>query len=290
MVEERINLTYWIVKKHLVIITIGTLLMVMFGCIEDKGLKKEQTASIKVKLDGFWRLSFSHYEGEKTSQQEGCLIPDAPIETLFKPYALGSHLLIREDSISLFRYPYAYNGTFKYETRGTSLWIALSPSLTSKFVLQKNEEGALILNFEEQVTSTCLLSAKASYEPFVPNSVIIKKLLRNKISCDSLMGKWWHLRKEITYEDGGEPTVLNFPKGMPDSLFVSPKILNQDTTSPFIELELDDRSVKMFIEEPSKHSYILTPAMKNDELLFSRFIDYGEEVDTIYEKVIYEWY
>jgi hypothetical protein len=270
------------------IITFAMLFITLFGCSEVKELEKEQTGSENLKLDGFWLLSSSQYKGEKTSQQSGCLIPDAPIESLYQPDALGSHLLIKEDSISFFRYPYAYYGTFKYEVFEDSLFIKSDFTSTYQFLIQKNKEDTVVLNFEEEFTSTCLLSAEARYQRFIPNLEVVNKLLQYSISCDSLIGKWWYLRKEIAYEDGMDPTILPFPKGMPDSIFASQEIINQDLHTAFIELELDHKMVKMLIKQPNEFSFSLSPKIKNDKILFSNFYAYEKRIDTIYYDVLYQ--
>lgn len=267
--------------KNVIILVI----VVLLGCF---GCKSKQTESINLRLDGFWFMSSSIYQGEKTSQQANCPATDALIEDIYHPYALGTHLLVKEDSISLFYYPYEYYGTFKYKIVGDSLLIKSNYTSTNIFIIQNSNKDTFTLNFEESFTSTCLLSAQVKYKRLNPDSAIINKLLQDSISCSPLIGKWWYLRKEIHYEDGTEPTILNFPQGMPDSIFVSQELINQDAHKPFITLKLNHRMVKMFFKKPSKHSYRLTPKFKSDAILFSNFIDYGKYTDTIYHDVIYQ--
>ncbi|MFH2143700.1 MAG: hypothetical protein ABIJ97_14845 [Bacteroidota bacterium] len=263
--------------------------VVLFGCSPIKQNNKQQTDSMNLELEGFWIMEYSQYTGEKTPEQSGCPIPDVPIEWIYQPRALGSHILIKNDSISLFRYPYEYYGTFKYEIIGDSLFVESNGTFTNIFLVKKNDSDTLTLYFEEEFTSTCILSSETKYVRISPDFEIINKLIQDSISCDSLIGKWWYLRKEISYEDGTEPTILNFPQGMPDSIFVSPEIINQAIYQPFIELKLDNRSVKMFFKSPSKSSFTLIPEFKKDKILFADFIDYQENggIDTIYYDVIY---
>jgi hypothetical protein len=269
------------------LVMLVTLLVTLFGCSMDEQENKEQPALVNLELDGYWLMSYGLYLGE--TEQLGCPVLDAPIEWTYQPRALGSHLLIKDDSISIFRYPYAYYGTYKYEIIEDSLFIKSDYTSTYKFSIQKKNEDTLVLNFEEEFTSTCLLSSEASYTSFIPDSEIINKLIQDSISCDSLIGKWWYLRKEISSEDGTEPTILNFPKEMPDSIFVSQEIINQDIIKPFIELELDNRIVKLFFKNPYEYSFTLEPEIENDDILFARFIDYleSEDVDTVFHDVIY---
>jgi hypothetical protein len=265
--------------RMLVILFIG-----IFGFSGCQGTRSERTDTKKWNLDGFWSLSSSEYNTR--SSPDLCI--DFEFFALLDPYALGSHILIKADSVSLFRYPFEYYGTFKFEIVGDSLFIKANRNYANNFAIQKPDKNTLLLNFVEEYTDGCSLAAEAKYESLTPNSEMINKLMRDSISYDSITGKWWYLRTEIGYNDGSEPTILNFPKGMPDSIFVSQELINKNARQPFIELKLNNKMVKMFIKNPYENSFILEPAFKKDEILFCNFIDYGNgRIDTIYRDVIY---
>lgn len=271
-------------------ITLFILATAMLSCTQQQDQTNDQLDPPIAKLDGYWILASSQYKGEKTSDQLGCPIPDARVEDLYQPRALGPHLLIKDDKVSVFRYPYAYYGTFNYKIVDDSLVLESGYTSTSKFFIHNRNNDTVALRFEEELTSTCLLSSEAMYTRFSPNQEVINKLMQDSISCDSLVGKWWYLRKAIHYEDGMDPTILNFPKGMPDSIFVSQEMINQDARKPFIELELDDRIVKMLFKYPYDDEFILAPEIESDRLLFSGFHGYEEYKDTSYYDVVYYHY
>ncbi|MBD3637441.1 MAG: hypothetical protein HUJ25_08820 [Crocinitomicaceae bacterium] len=272
------------------LITALIVLLGMFGCSQNKEQNSDQIELTSVDLDGYWGMTNSQYKGEKTSSQAGCPTLDVSIEAIYQPHALGSHILIKDDSISFFRYPYEYYGTYKYEIREGLLCIESDYTATEKFSIQKTDNDVLILNFVEDFTSTCPLSSEAKYERFTPDPELINKLIHDSISCDSLTGKWWYLRKRISHGDGMDPTILNFPKGMPDSIFITQEVINHDFHKPFIALELDHRNVKLFFENPGENSFELVPENKDDKILFCNFFDYGETIDTIYRDIIYRRY
>lgn len=266
------------------ILTFTIVLLVILSCSENK----EQTKPTNIKLDGFWWRSFSNYDFRDAIQNMNC--PDPEAMALYDPEGLGSHVSIQADSISFFRYPYQYYGTFKYKILRDSLFIESDFIIANQFLIQRVSEDSLLLNFEEKVTSTCLINAMANYEPFTPDTAIINKLIKDSVSYNSLVDEWWYLRKEIGSNDGSEPIILKYPKGMPDSLLLSKEIINRNVKHPFVELELNHRMVKLFIEYPSKYSYRLRPNLEKDKKLFSWLIDYGDYIDTIYYDVIYENY
>lgn len=270
------------------ILTLIILLLGLLSCSEDRSLNKKQTNPKYIKLDGFWQRSFSNYDFRDAIQSMNC--PDPEAMALYDPYALGTHVSIQADSISFFRYPYQYYGTFEYKVLEDSLFVESDLRLAPQFLIQKASEDSLLLNFEEEVTSTCTINATANYDRFTPDAEIINKLMQDSVSYNSLIDQWWYLRKEIGYNDGSEPIILKYPKGMPDSLFLSKEIIDRNVKHPFVELELNHRIVKLFIENPSKYSYRLRPNLEEDKKLFNWLIDYDDYIDTIYYDVIYKKY
>lgn len=266
------------------IIGFTILLMTILACSENR----EQARSATIKLDGFWQRSFSDYDFHESIQNMNCLDPEAM--ALYDPCALGAYFFIEGDRISLFRYPYQYYGTFEYKMVRDSLFFKSDFIIADQFLIQKISKDSLLLNFKEEVTSGCLINATANYEPFTPDTVIINKLIKDSVSYNSLIGEWWYLRKEIGYEDGSEPTILKYPKGMPDSLFLSEEIINRNVKHPFVELKLNNRMVKLFVEYPKKYSYHLRPELEENKKLFHWLIDYGDYIDTICYDVIYQKY
>lgn len=258
-----------------------TLVILFIGTVGCSGYKESK----KWNLDGFWSLSSSQYNLEGSPD----LCIDFEAFALMNPYALGTHILIKGDSVSLFRYPFEYYGTFKYEMLGDSLVIKTDRNATTHFAIQKPNENTLLLNFVEAYTSKCSLPAEATYESFTPDPDVINKLIRDSISYDPLVGKWWYLRTQIGYNDGSEPTIILFPKGMPDSIFISQELIHKNALQPFIELKLNNKMVKMFIHDPYENSFKLEPEFEKDGILFHSFIDYGEYggIDTIHHEVMY---
>lgn len=267
-------------------ITIALLFIGIIGCTGNHKDKGEPRPSKTWNLDGFWSLSSSEFIHDP-EHHELCIDPEwfASLD----PYALGTHVLIEGDSISLFRYPFEYYGTYNFRITGDSLYIKAGPIPTSIFALQKPTKNKLQLSFKEEYYPRCFLPAEATYENSSPDLNTINNLVRDSISYTPLAGKWWHLRKTINLEDGSDPLNLKFPKGMPDSIFISQKLINKDVRKPFVELKLNNKIVKMFIKEPYENSFMLEPALKKDKILFCDFVDYGEHggIDTNFVEVIY---
>ncbi|PLW93007.1 MAG: hypothetical protein C0592_07850 [Marinilabiliales bacterium] len=270
-----------------ILILLFLLIIALLDCTQQKSKLNDKET---INIDGFWQLSYSKYEGEKTSEQFGCPLFDAPIEWIYQPHALGTHILIKSDSISIFRYPYEYYGTYKYELSRDSLFIHSNYTSTYAFSMQQSHQDTIVLNFEEEFTSTCILSAISKYERSSYNTNIIDKLVRDSISCDSLIGKWWYLRKEISYEDGADPTILNFPAGMPDSLFITENKIKREGLKHYVVFEFESTIVRMIISSPAENSFILRPEDPKYKILFSSFYDYGEYggVDTVYYDVVFQ--
>lgn len=256
--------------------------ILQFACV---GESKEPQRSIK--LDGYWERVESFFN-ESTVSSYDC----PATEYYFDPEAIGPHFLVQGDSISLFRYPYQYYGTFPFQTVGDSLFIYYSKIRTDQFLVDKTGVDTIDLDFKEDFPGRCVIPAEAKYVRFEPDSAVIHKLLKDSISYKPLADKWWYLRKYISYEDGTEPTPLTYPSGMPDSIFVSREVLQSDEKAPFIELRLTNRPVKMYFDSPAPYSFSLIPAIEHDKFLFSYYIDYGEYggIDTIPFDVIYSYW
>lgn len=106
-----------------------------------------------------------------------CPVPDVPIEMQYHPKAVGSHLLITADSISVFNYPNEYFGTFKYKIDGDWLIVEHDINFPRKFRIEKNSDKTLQFAFNEHFNSTCAFASKAAYKPFSPNEKTIRKLM-----------------------------------------------------------------------------------------------------------------
>jgi hypothetical protein len=268
------------------IITLTVLFIALLACSSNKESAGDPAVSTNIKLDGYWKLVHSDYDFEKALEKMDC--PDPEAMALYDPRALGSHFCIRGDSILFFRYPYRYFGSAHYKISGDSLFVNSDPSFADKFSMMVSPPDSLRLHFRERVTSTCIITAKAEYARFTPDIKRIDQLIRDSVSYEPLVGKWWYLRKQIGYEDGTEPTILKFPKGMPDSILVTQEMISSNSPKPYIDLKLNRRNVRLRFQDADEYSFTLTPTSISDKILFSDFYDYGGgHIDTVYYDVIY---
>ncbi len=268
-----------------------TLFLILMGCSHPKEQADKGEVQESIELDGYWRLSAGQYVGNKSSEQIGCPIPDARLEDLYTPDALGDHILINGDSVWVFRYPYQYLGKYQYEIEGDSMLIP-GYSIAPVSFIESSDKSKFQLKFDEAFNSSCILSAEAEYTSFAPNEEVINKLIQDSISCDSIVEKWWYLRKDISYEDGSEPLFLNYPKGVLDSIFISPDMKGINDRKPYLEFEVGGRTVKMLYSVPGKNSFTLVPELDTDRELLNCVVVVGEYLytDTAYYDLIYYSY
>lgn len=254
MFTQTINYTNHLTR----LIFILTVFIALSGC----SAQEKQLTATPINLDGFWEFENSQF----FEDHGNC----AAVEYHYDPWAWGSHVLIKNDSISLLRYPFQFYRTYRLKQMGDSIGIHYDDRI-DKFLVQKDSLGRLFLQFHDIPASGCLSRAEANYKSFTPDQEIIEKLFRDSINYEPLVEKWWHIRRYITSEDGSPALALQYPKGMPDSIFVSNDLIHDDIKRPFVELTLEGRPVKMFFQNPAKYSFSLTPELKSDEKLFSKF-------------------
>lgn len=257
--KNRINTCIYYTDLMTRLIFSLTILIVLNGC---SAQEKQPVDSPPINMDGYWEYESSQF----FEDHDGC----PAVEYHYDPWAWGSHVLIKNDSISLLRYPFQFYRTYQLEQFGDSIGIHFDDTI-KKFFVQKDSLGGLFLQFRDIPASNCPSRAEANYKSFTPDPEIIHKLFRDSINYEPLVGKWWHIRRYITSEDGSPALALQYPKGMPDSIFVSNDMINDDIKQPFIELTLEGRSVKLFFRNPDKYSFSLIPALESDNKLFSRF-------------------
>ena len=248
----------------------------------------QQKATPADHLLGSWVRTSTRCLYEKTILRDGCPVPDVPIEDLVDPTALGRHVLIQKDSLAIFNYPFEYFGTYPYEALSDTLFFNDKGPTQRPFFIQKNHNDTLTFHIHVALSNTCILFGETTYKRFKPDSTVIAQLIQDTLSCDSLIGQWWYLRKSIHYEDGASTTYLNFPKGMPDSILLTADQIKQDPSAPFDRLVLNDRPVKMYLKAPNYGSFTLEPAVASDRILFSRFFEDGISIDTVCDRVLYQ--
>lgn len=258
------------------------ILLVSFTFIQCNEETKKRPPEIKININGYWIVSTRQFKNEIPKNQP-CPTPDA----WFEPYALGTHFVIANDSISLFRYPFEYYGTFKYEIKDNFLLVKTNQTSTFEFLIHKVDERTIQFDFKEAVATKCILSANAEYVKFDPDPSILSKLKKDSVSYASLAGSWWHLRKEISYEDGTEPTILKFPNGMPDSLYITEEMLSANHTHPYVYMRLNGQGINLFLKHPNENGFNLEPEFTKDKILFSYFIDYDNKRDTVYYNIVF---
>jgi hypothetical protein len=271
------------------IVTLTILFIALIACTAKENAKGDQPNSTTIKLDGFWLRSYCDFDFHAAMQTMGC--PDPELMALHHPEALGSHFLIKADSILFFQYPFRYLGSSKYKIFRDSLYIRSSFRFVDNFLMKMPNEDSLLLGFHEKFNDECRIISKAEYERFVPDLEIINQLIKDSVYYAPLVGRWWHLRKEIGYNDGSEPTILKFPRGMPDSIFVSQEMINRNSPRPYIDLKLNRRTVRMHFQAPCANSFTLEPALISDKILFSDSVDYGGGyITSAYFDVVYQEY
>lgn len=230
------------------------LVIFLISCAEkgEQSTKPTTPEPTTFDIDGYWVMTWSDFNFNEALSNYDC--PDGEMMAMYKPMALGEHFQIKGDSIAFYRYPYQYYGTFKYELVNDSLFLD-----NEHYFLEQRTKDSLIFTFNENVfSSACPIRSEGYYERFVPDSAVIKQLMKDSLSFDHLTDQWWHIVRTETFNDGSGPYFFDIPEGTPDSLFITSDMIQYNGKQPTIDLELDDRPIILTFQEPYKYAFTLS--------------------------------
>jgi hypothetical protein len=203
-----------------------------------------------IKIQGVWTLESRNF----TDIDPTSAVEYLPEEIFGAPYF--NTLLIKDSTISFFRYPLQFLFTCKYKHAPNQLSvIQIESDFFDSYQIKLNDS---LLVFTEKVNSSEWSEIIESYALDSLNLASLDLLEKDTINYESLLGKW-ELEKFIHLNDGSEPYEKRFPFVLPATLSFTSKDFKLEGKSNFLSLQIQGKKRRFKIVLYNQYHFRLIP-------------------------------
>lgn len=249
---------------HCMNLILVALSAVLFSCHAEKTTENTSgVPSTPANIQGIWNLKSRDCAQINPKGISEAPVPDEKFNTIW----------IDDSTISFFRYPYEFIGTYSYKRKGDQLQLNdFSDPVTfeikdSLLYITENLKKGDCLQYTNQYSRS-----RGNLHQDTVNEKRIDAMKKDTIHFSLLTGKW-KLSTERHLNDGSDPVALKFSFKIPHTLtFPDPRI---DTTvsKQIITLDVNGKKRPFLISLMNENSFSISPwkwDMEVPEMIYYR--------------------